>query len=170
MGVCGSKQPNINNNTNINKRENRSLKNNNDLLSSINYSDCEKFIPPIEYGKVIKVYDGDTITIASYLHPTLKDKVYRFSIRLSGIDCAELRTKDKDEKEIGLKARDILSKLVMNKFVRIENKKNDKYGRIIADVYYENINLSEYLIEKNLAVKYDGGKKEEIDWKKLYYQ
>ena len=40
------------------------------LLQNIEYRDTTPFIPPIQYGKVIKVYDGDTITIASVLPHT----------------------------------------------------------------------------------------------------
>ena len=39
----------------------------NDYLENVCYKDTIPFIPPITSGKVIKVYDGDTITIASKL-------------------------------------------------------------------------------------------------------
>ena len=38
-----------------------------DYLSTVCYKDTTPFIPPLTYGKVIKVYDGDTLTIASKL-------------------------------------------------------------------------------------------------------
>lgn len=34
---------------------------------SILYENTEKYIPPIKKGRVIKIYDGDTITIAAKL-------------------------------------------------------------------------------------------------------
>ena len=51
------------------------------------------FIPPVSIAKVIKVYDGDTITVASRLPFTdeRKDIIWRFSVRLNGIDCPEIR-------------------------------------------------------------------------------
>ena len=35
----------------------------------------------------------------------------------------------------------------------------DKYGRILADVYVNDIHLNELLIKERYAVKYDGGTK-----------
>jgi endonuclease YncB( thermonuclease family) len=137
-------------------------------LENITYKDCKKFIPPITSGKVVKVYDGDTITIANYLHPTLKDTIYRFSVRIKNIDCPEMRTKNTEEKEMAIICRDILSKHIFGKMVKLDNLDVDKYGRILADVYYDETNISEFLISKNLAVLYDGKIKNVIDWKKLY--
>ena len=37
----------------------------NKSIDDIEYKDTTPFIPPVSEGKVIKVYDGDTITIAS---------------------------------------------------------------------------------------------------------
>ena len=45
------------------------------LDESINLEEIKKFIPPIKNGRVIKVYDGDTITIVSklpYISPAIK--------------------------------------------------------------------------------------------------
>ena len=45
----------------------------------------------------------------------------------------------------------------------------DKYGRILADVYFKGENLSEWLIYEGLAVRYDGGKKATPEnWKEYY--
>ena len=49
-------------------------------LQNIEYGDTRPFVYPIHYGKVIKVYDGDTITIAAKL-PNTDGPVYRFSVR-----------------------------------------------------------------------------------------
>jgi endonuclease YncB( thermonuclease family) len=43
--------------------------------------------------------------------------------------------------------------------VRLEKVENEKYGRILADVYINDINLNELLIKERYAVKYDGGTK-----------
>ena len=37
----------------------------------------------------------------------------------------------------------------------------DKYGRPLAYIYKNSININEKLVEKGLANKYDGGKKED---------
>jgi endonuclease YncB( thermonuclease family) len=126
--------------------------------SSINWKDTIPFVPPIEKGICIKVYDGDTITIASKL-PYPSSPLYRFSVRLNGIDCPEIKGKDIHEKECAQIAKNELSNLILNKVVLLKNINTEKYGRILADVYIDNINLNEYMIEKRLAVLYDGGTK-----------
>jgi endonuclease YncB( thermonuclease family) len=135
-------------------------------LQYITYNDCTPFIPPITFGKVVKVYDGDTITIASKLPK--HSQTYRFSVRVNGIDCPEIRTKNNQEKEIAIIARDKLSQLILHQYVSLENVKTEKYGRILADVIYNDINISEYLISQRLAIPYNGGRKEEFDWSSYY--
>lgn len=116
---------------------------------------------------VIKVYDGDTITIV-YENESDK-KVYKGSLRLRGIDAPEIRTKNKNEKEIAQIAKNRLNTLVFNKYIRLEKIDYDKYGRILADIYVKNKNISDLLISERLGVKYDGGTKNTPnDWKKYY--
>lgn len=139
-----------------------------DDLQNIKYDNTELFIPPIKHGLVIKVYDGDTITIASKL-PYKQSPVYRFSVRLNGIDCPEIKGNNDNEKKCALIAREEVSNLLLNKIVHLENLQTEKYGRILADVYLDNINISNYLLEKHLAVKYDGGTKTRPnDWLEYY--
>lgn len=128
-------------------------------MESITYKDTITFIPPITEGKVVKVYDGDTITIATKL-PYEDSPYYRFSVRLKGIDCPELRTKNKDEKECAILARDFLRHQIMDKMILLKNVELEKYGRILADVYLNESNMSELLCEHKLAVKYEGGTKQ----------
>jgi micrococcal nuclease len=140
----------------------------NSRFNNIEYSDTKPFVPDIKYGKVIKVYDGDTITIASKM-PYKKSPVYRFSVRLNRIDCPEIKGKNDNEKECAKLAKKEIEEMIMGKIVRLENVKMEKYGRLLAEVYYNNINLSEHLLEKRLAVTYDGGTKMVIDnWMEYY--
>lgn len=125
-------------------------------MDSLTYANTIPFIPPIEIGKVIKVYDGDTITIGSIL----LNKPYRFSVRLRGIDTPEMKGGNAHEKELAIKARDELSKRIMNKIVKLKNIETEKYGRILADVYLEEECMNEWLINEGHAKKYDGGHKE----------
>jgi len=127
-------------------------------MENVQYKDTVPFIPPIHSGKVIKVYDGDTITIATKLHYD-ESTLYRFSVRLKGIDTPELRTKDPLEKENAILSRDFVSNLIMDKMVELKDVEIEKYGRILANVYYDNKNISDMLLEANLAVKYNGGTK-----------
>jgi endonuclease YncB( thermonuclease family) len=131
----------------------------------IQWKETIPFIPPIESGQVIKVYDGDTITIATRL-PYKDSPLYRFPIRLKGIDSAEIKSKNPNEKMHAVVARDALSELILHKTVLIKNIENEKYGRMLADVYLGEIYLNDWMIEKGYAVKYDGGTKQiPSNWK-----
>lgn len=129
-----------------------------DILENIDYNDTTPFVPPIQYGKVIKVYDGDTITIASVL-PNTTSPIYRFSVRLNGIDAPEIKGKTPEEKELAICVRDALSEKIYGKIVELRNVGNEKYGRILADVYLEDEHINQWLIDSNYAVPYDGGTK-----------
>lgn len=72
-------------------------------------------------GKVIKVADGDTITI-------IDDKGFRYRIRLAGIDAPE---KDQPYGEQSAKR---LRWLVHGKGITVEYSKFDSYGRIVGKV------------------------------------
>ena len=116
------------------------------------------FVPPITSGTVIKVYDGDTITITSKL-PYDSSPLYKFSVRLNGIDCPEIRGKCETEKEIAQIARDSLSKLIFNKTIQLKNVKTEKYGRVLAEVWFDDVCMNTWLVKQRLAVEYDGGTK-----------
>jgi len=130
-----------------------------DYLDNIEYNDTSTFVYPIKFGKVIKVYDGDTITIAAKL-PCTDGPIYRFSVRLNGIDTPEIRGKSQAEKELAILARDALHDLIYGKIIELRNVENEKYGRILAEVYIGEVNVNEWLISQNFAVEYDGGKKQ----------
>lgn len=132
-----------------------------DDFDNIFYNNTIPFIPPVERGKVIKVYDGDTITVASKI---LKGKdVYRFSVRLNGIDSPEIKGKSEGEKMSAIVSRDKLSNLILNKVVRLEDVKTEKYGRILAEVYLDNLHINQWMLENKLAEPYDGGKKKKFE-------
>jgi endonuclease YncB( thermonuclease family) len=129
-------------------------------LQNVTWKDCKPYVPLVSCGKVIKVYDGDTITIASKLQNSTDDTIYRFSVRLLGIDSAEMKSKNEIEKLHAIQARDALSSIVFNQMVELRNVSTEKYGRLLADVYCKNIHLNEWMIRNNYAVPYDGGTKQ----------
>lgn len=128
------------------------------LLQNIEYKDTIKYIPNITCGKVIKVYDGDTITIASKIEAS-SPIIYRFPVRLLGIDSPEIKGKTENEKALAKKSRDALYSLIYGKFVILENVTIEKYGRLLADVKYGDIHINTWMLDNNYAVPYDGGKK-----------
>jgi len=139
-------------------------KNFDEYLYHVEYKDTKRFIPPIHNGKVIKVYDGDTITIASKI-PNSNLPLYRFSVRLRRIDSAEIKGITNIEKNFAIKARDALHELIYGKIVTLKNVGIEKYGRILADVYLDDLDISQWMLDNNYAVPYDGGKKlRPVEW------
>lgn len=73
-------------------------------------------------GKVIKIADGDTITVLDF-----ENKQQR--IRLAGIDAPE------KGQPFGNASRKNLRELVAGKEVKVEFEKYDRYGRIVGKVW-----------------------------------
>jgi len=130
----------------------------------LRWEDTVEWVFPITEGQVIKVYDGDTITIAARL-PYDASPVYRLSVRLNGIDTPEIKTKNAEEKEVAKQARDYLASLILYQTVSLRNVQTEKYGRILADVYLGEVCMNERMVEQRFAVRYDGGTKQKpISW------
>jgi endonuclease YncB( thermonuclease family) len=92
-------------------------------------------------GKVVKVTDGDTITL-------LTSDNRQEKIRLDGIDAPEKK------QDYGEKSKQYLASLVAGKTVRVEYKSKDRYGRILGTVYVGTLNVNEEMIRKGLAWQY----------------
>ena len=132
-------------------------------LKNIKYVNTTIFIPPIHYCKVVKVYDGDTITVATTLpFKNNSSQVYRFRVRLRHIDSPEIKGSTLKEKELAIKARDALHSKIFDKIVRLENNGTEKWGRVLADVYYENIHINQWMLDNKFAVPYEGGTKQKM--------
>ena len=88
-------------------------------------------------------YDGDTCTT------TEGEK-----IRLACIDTPELRGKKADP--ISAKAaRDYLNDLVAGSTVTIRRITEDRYGRTVAELSKDLMNIQEHLVEKGFASMYE---------------
>lgn len=107
-------------------------------------------------AKVVKVYDGDTIHIVMYY----ADAFNKFIIRLMNIDTDELKSLDETKKLLAIKARDMLSSLILNKIVVVDVDGFDKYGRLLAIIYYNGESINDKMIELQLGKEYHGGKKD----------
>lgn len=92
-------------------------------------------------GNVVKVVDGDTITILLEGNKTQK-------VRLYGIDCPEKK------QAFGKKAKRFTSSLVAGKNVKIVPIVNDRYGRIVALVYVYGVCVNQKIIEAGYAWVY----------------
>eukprot|EP00397_Hematodinium_sp_SG-2012_P060363 GEMP01078521.1.p1 GENE.GEMP01078521.1~~GEMP01078521.1.p1 ORF type:complete len:174 (+),score=36.55 GEMP01078521.1:72-524(+) len=131
-------------------------------LAGVQKEDCELFIPQVRRGKVVDVYDGDTVTIAALPFPCkCMGTPSLFKVRLDGIDSPEMRggTKTAKEKAAAVKSRDALKEQIMGKIIKLECVSFDKYGRLLATILYNDVNMNAWMIENGYAVEYDGGKK-----------
>lgn len=90
-------------------------------------------------AKVIKISDGDTITVL------LEGNVQK-KLRLAEVDCPE------SGQAFGKNAKDFTSSAVFGKEITFIETDTDRYGRTIAKVYYDNEKyLSEELIRAGLG-------------------
>jgi len=119
---------------------------------------------PVESGilvpvKCVNVYDGDTVKLAFHLFNDPANKIVVFPCRLIGIDTPEMKGPSKAE---AIKARDFLSNLCLNKclMAKFHTDVNEKYGRMLVELFVEDGSVNEKLIVGGYAKKYDGGKKE----------
>ena len=119
------------------------------------------YIP--DSGYVTSVYDGDTFTIAVW-HSGIK-KWCKYSVRVAGIGCPEMRTKNTNEAIVAKQAKSFTEAFALKKHVELKNVNREKFGRILADVYVDGKNLSAELLKHRLAVPYFGdAKKPPEDW------
>ena len=116
-----------------------------------------------------RVVDGDTIDADIDLG---FDISLTKRIRLAGIDTPESRTRDLEEKKLGLDAKYWLKhRLHDADDIVIRTEKPDsteKYGRIIGNLYIngEDVSLNNQMIIEGYALEYDGGTKDK-DWEPL---
>lgn len=93
------------------------------------------------YGKVIKVSDGDTITI-------LPKEKKQIRIRLYGIDAPEKK------QAFGEKSRQYLASLIAGKDVKVNVYDIDRYGRNVAIIINEDKNINKEMVAAGYAWVY----------------
>ena len=89
-------------------------------------------------GKVVKIADGDTITVLDY-HKVLH------RIRLTGIDAPERK------QAFGNRSRQSLSQLVFSKIVTVKTKKRDRYGRVLGKILINGTDVNKEQIRRGMA-------------------
>ena len=117
--------------------------------------------------KINKVVDGDTIDVTIDLGFDLYKKE---RVRIAGVDTPEKRTRDLEEKALGLDAtywmKDKLTETIKGDeelIIRTELKGGTgKYGRLLGWLYVgeDDISLNEKMITEGYAWAYDGGTKQ----------
>ena len=92
-------------------------------------------------GKVVRVSDGDTITV-------LDQASEQFKIRLYGIDAPE------SKQAFGDVSKKHLGTLLKDGEVRVEWKTKDKYGRILGVVFAGRTNVNIKMLQDGMAWHY----------------
>lgn len=127
------------------------------------------------YARVVDIYDGDTCMLVIPIH----DNMYKFSVRLYGIDTYEMKSKKYSNKAVT--GRNKLLELVVNRqvdckthkdvtrvlnndvyLVWVECLKMDKYGRVLVNMYNDESKeklFKDVLLSENLGCEYYGGTK-----------
>ena len=126
-------------------------------LTKSTFSNTTPFVPQLNCGKVIKVYDGNTIIIAAK-NPQPDAAFVRFTICLRGIESPKLKTVNPFEKHAAVLSRDALNNLIFNKIITLQNVNIERYGRIIADIYLDDIHVNQWMLDHHYVDKYTGGK------------
>ena len=117
--------------------------------------------------KIDKVLDGDTIDVTIDLGFDLYKKE---RVRVAGVDTPEKRTRNLEEKALGIDATNWLKKELKDVLdgddeliVRTELHGGvGKYGRLLGWLYVgdETVSLNEQMITQGYAHAYDGGTKD----------
>ena len=115
----------------------------------------------------MKVLDGDTIDVIIDLGFDLYKKE---RVRVAGVDTPEKRTRNLEEKELGIDATNWLKNELEgaiigadNLFIRTELVGGvGKYGRLLGWLYIgdADVSLNEQMIDEGYAWPYDGGTKQ----------
>ena len=87
-------------------------------------------------------YDGDTCTT-----------IYDEKIRLACIDTPELKGKKAKPKE-AIEAKIFLNNLIANKEVKIRRINNDRYGRTVAELFQNDVNVQKLIVDKGYGQIY----------------
>ena len=117
--------------------------------------------------EINRVLDGDTIDVTIDLGFDLYKKE---RVRVAGVDTPEKRTRDKEEKELGIHATNWLKEKLDGAIsgdddlvIRTELVGGvGKYGRLLGWLYIGDgeLSLNEQMIEEGYAWAYDGGTKQ----------
>ena len=112
--------------------------------------------PYIYKATLVKIIDGDTFDCDIDLGFNVW--MHKQRVRLYNIDTPE--------KALGLKAKQLLTDLLGDKFFISslgEGKSRGKYGRILGTPYTaDGQDICQILVDSGLAVYYDGGKKTKV--------
>jgi micrococcal nuclease len=109
------------------------------------------------FARVHEIIDGDTLDVSIDLGFHIQHII---RLRLYGIDTPELKSKDVNERQLANLAAKKLIDLLEGKVVTVKtHKSSDKYGRYLAEIIHDGVNINKLLLTEGLAKEYYGGKK-----------
>jgi micrococcal nuclease len=100
---------------------------------------------------VVKVYDGDTITVDIDLGFGIV--LRKQKIRLYGVNTPEVRG---EEKELGKKVRDLLREKILGETIIVKTikDKKGKYGRWLGTIFHKEENINDWLLSEGHALPF----------------
>ena len=131
------------------------------LQENIDWSELKEenvpiFVPPITFGKVLKIYTGDTFVLATkipFFHETIETaQICKFTIHLDSVTAPI-------DKENGSITKEALTQKIEHQVVQLRNVSTDRHGKIYAKVFLAEENVNEWLLKNNYVVKSKNGKK-----------
>ncbi|NJN47625.1 MAG: thermonuclease family protein [Candidatus Competibacteraceae bacterium] len=93
---------------------------------------------PVYQGRAVEVLDGDTLTLLTHTGQSIK-------VRLAEIDAPEW------EQPFGKRAKNVLSTLTLNRFIRVDTSVKDRYGRVVGRVYVGDMDVNAELVRLGMA-------------------
>jgi micrococcal nuclease len=117
-------------------------------------------------AKITSVYDGDGIyesRVRLGIGVSCKKQ-----LRLHGVDCPEMKG---NHRLAGIVVRDFVRNLILGKTIIIKTHKDHlgKYGRLLVDIFIDDVSLARTLISKGYAKEYFGGTKTPWTFEELQY-
>jgi endonuclease YncB( thermonuclease family) len=138
------------------------------LLTEVEDVSFDDWKDELLFAKVLSCYDGDTCTVKIRRN----GRFFKEKVRMYGYDSPEMKPskdmKNRDEHvHRAILAREALVEKCEGKYVWLECKGKDKYGRILAEIYLptlfgkERKSINQWMMENGHGIAYDGGTKKE---------
>lgn len=133
-------------------------------LSTLTEAECTQCLPITEGTrvKVLRVIDGDTLMLGM-----IRDAhTVKIGCRIIGIDTPEMHSRNAHEKQMALRAKQILESVAMGKLATVCKVGHDKFGRGLSDLRIDDgpASVSAFMLAQgsDLVHTYDGGTK--VSW------
>lgn len=145
-----------------------------ETLENSSFSNLKKFTFDglTTKAKIVDVYDGDTVTIVFFYN----GNPVKYAFRIIGYDAPEIKPKRMTPNrelhcEAAICVRNFLKERILGKVVWIKFSHEEKYGRLMGDIYLmrsdnekyfsdaNNVCISRLMINLGFGKEYNGGHK-----------